>query len=176
MTNKKTLLVIDVQQYFINQFTKDVPVKILNYINKNKLEFDHILFFKFVNSETSNWVKVSHWPHMLKAPETNIVSKLQPFITSNNVFSKTAFSCFKSKQFSEYIKQNNLHKFYLCGLDTHAYIYCTAMEGYELGFDMKVIQNLCAASHGFEYHNNSLKALAKNLGDQVLISSTSSII
>ena len=37
MTNKKTLLIIDVQQYFINQFTKDVPIKILNYINKNNL-------------------------------------------------------------------------------------------------------------------------------------------
>lgn len=176
MNNQKTLLVIDVQKYFINQFTRHIPDKIARYLTQHKNQFDHILFFKFVNSETSNWVKISHWCHMLKAPETDIVSKLQPFITPNNLFTKTAFSCFKSKQFLEFIKKNNLRQFYLCGLDTHACIYCTTMEGYELGFYMKVIQDLCGASHGFEYHNNSLKALAKNLGDQVLISSTSSII
>lgn len=173
---KKALLVIDVQKYFINKFTRDIPGKIVKYLEDNKAKFDDILFFKFVNSRQSNWVRLSNWQKMFESPETDIVPELNQFTNQNNLFTKTAFSCFKAKGFTSFIKNKKINELYLCGLDTHACIYCTTMEGYELGFDIHVIADLCAASHGLNYHLNSIKALKRNLGDKIIINSTTKII
>jgi nicotinamidase-related amidase len=174
--DKKALLVIDVQNYFINQFTQHIPGQIAAFIEKNKYKFNSIFFFQFINSSDSNWVKISHWRKMLRSPEIDIVPRLRKFLTPDNLFPKTAFSCFKNKRFLKIIKINNLKNFYLCGLDTHACVYCTAMEAYESGFNVYVIKDLCAASHGLSYHKNSLRALIKNLGGQVIVDSITKII
>jgi len=168
----KALLIIDVQEYFINKFTKNIPGKIAKYLESNKTKFDYVLFFKFVNSRKSNWVRLSNWQKMFKSPETDIVPELNQQINKNNLFTKTAFSCFKANGFKNFIKNKKINDLYLCGLDTHACIYCTAMEAYELGFNIHVIADLCAASHGNKYHQNSLKALTRNLGKQVIIKSS----
>lgn len=169
--DKKALLVIDVQSFFINSFTKHLPKKISKFIGKNRDKFNFILFFKFVNSKKSNWVKVLNWHKMFSSPEIDLVPEFNKFLTRNNVFEKTAFSCFKSKKFIDFSKKNKVKEFYICGLDTHACIYCTTMEAFELGFNVKVIKDLCAASHGDKYHKNSLEALKRNLTDKVLINS-----
>jgi len=173
---KRALLVIDVQKYFINRYTQHIPEKIADFIKKNNNRFDYILFFKFLNSWQSNWVKISDWTKMFKSPEIDIVPELNQFVNKNNMFTKTAFSCFKAKGFADFVRNKKINDLYLCGLDTHACIYCTAMEAYELGFNIHVIADLCAASHGLNYHLNSLKALKRNLGDKIIINSTTKII
>jgi len=173
---KRALLVIDVQNYFINKFTNNIPGKIAKYLEINKTKFDYVLFFKFVNSRKSNWVRLSNWQKMFKSPEIDIVPELNQFVNKNNLFTKTAFSCFKAKGFADFVRNKKINDLYLCGLDTHACIYCTAMEAYELGFNIHVIADLCAASHGLNYHLNSLKALKRNLGDKIIINSTTKII
>lgn len=167
----KILLVIDLQKGFINQHTKNLPKKIANFISKNKNLFDQILFSQYVNNESSNWVKLYNWKNMQKSPEIDIVPQLQKFVSKNNLFQKKGFSCFKSNKFNKFIKNKNI-KLYICGLDTHACVYCTVMEAFELNFSIKIISDLCAASHGIEYHNQALNLLKRNLGDKILIKST----
>ena len=51
----KLLLIIDVQQDFINENTKEYVDKIESLIKIQ--EFNYITFTKFINSEDSTWYK-----------------------------------------------------------------------------------------------------------------------
>jgi len=164
---KTALLVIDVQKFFINQSTKDIPRKIASFIRRNN--FVNVYFFKFVNSKESNWYKAG-WRRMMNKEETDIVPELQLFSNNENTFTKSAFSVFRVKNFVEIIKKKNITKLLICGLDTHACIYTTTLEAYERGYMVNVISDLCGASHGKKYHSFALKSLLKNLGNQILIS------
>ena len=54
--NMKTLLlVIDLQQAFVNENTKSVVEKIDSLLNVNK--YDDAVFTRFINSDNSIWVK-----------------------------------------------------------------------------------------------------------------------
>jgi len=53
---KNSLIVIDVQNYFVNEHTKSIPEKIAQFIDKNKFNF--VLFTKFINREGSNYFKL----------------------------------------------------------------------------------------------------------------------
>ena len=51
----KLLLVIDVQNDFINNNTKDVKDRISELVNSK--EYNYIVFTKFINNENSIWYK-----------------------------------------------------------------------------------------------------------------------
>ena len=167
---KSVLLVIDVQKFFINRFTKDIPQKIAEFINKN--HFDCILFTKFVNDKNSNWYKAG-WKRMMNTKDTELVPELQKYSRKENTFTKTSFSIFRIKEIRQILEEKSIEKLFICGLDTHACIYATTLEAYEQGYNVKVIQDLCAASHGKKYHTEALDFLAKNLGKEILIFSNS---
>lgn len=46
---KNAIVVIDVQEYFLNEVTNNVPTKIARFLEKNGNKFDFVLFFKFIN-------------------------------------------------------------------------------------------------------------------------------
>ena len=52
---KSLLLIIDLQNVFINKETEKLPDKINELINQDK--YDNIAFTKFINSEDSIYVK-----------------------------------------------------------------------------------------------------------------------
>jgi len=53
---KKALIIIDVQNYFVNELTKSLPEKIVRYINKT--DYDFVVFTKFINKKGSNFFKL----------------------------------------------------------------------------------------------------------------------
>ncbi|MEI6462920.1 MAG: isochorismatase family cysteine hydrolase [bacterium] len=167
---KKALLVIDVQQFFINDSSKFLPIKIAGFLQKNK--FDFVYFFKFANSENSNWVKVQKWNKMINSDEQEVANELKPFLKSDNVFVKESnFSVFSIKAFNNILERNEINELFICGMDSDACVYVSAMEAFARGFDVKVLEDLCAASHGNEYHKSAIKMLQRNLGESTVISS-----
>lgn len=171
---KNALIIIDVQDYFLNENTKHILKKIADFLEEKQNEFDHILFFKFVNDRNSNWVKLLGWKGMLKPSETKIAPELKRFLKKDNVFIKrAAFSIFRIEKFKKFIKDKNISKLFLCGLDTHACIYVSTMEAFERGFKVKVIEDLCAAHHGKKYHQNAIDFLRRNLGKNTVVNSKS---
>jgi len=160
---KNALLIIDVQKFFINEFTKSIPKKVAYFIENHK--FDFVLFFKFINSKESNFVKSLNWHKMLNSPDIDIVIELEKFVTKDNVFTKSAFSAFKSEKFLKFLKENKIKKLYICGFDTDECVLSTAIEAFDLGFDVKVLQDLCASHHGRKYHNNAIEILERNAGN-----------
>lgn len=109
---------------------------------------------------------------MIKPEETKIAQDLKKYLKRDNTFiKKEAFSIFRTKEFNKFIRDNNISKLYICGLDTHACIYVSTMEAFERGFEVKVIEDLCAAHHGKEYHQNAINSLKRNLGKNLVVRS-----
>lgn len=163
------LLVIDVQSFFTNKYTKHLPQKIADFIKKH--EFDFILFFLFYNHPKSNFVKLHNWKKMYAPPETDAASELKPFLNENNTFKKYSFSVFKAEGFQEFLSQNKINHLYLCGIDTDACVLTSEMEAFERGFDAYVIEDLCSSHNGALYHQKAIDLLKKNLGKQAIIKS-----
>ena len=166
---KSALLIIDVQRFFINKFTKNIPIRIKEFIDKNN--FDFVLFSQFKNEADSPWYK-SGWKKMMTDEETNIVPELQKYSNNRSTFSKTAFSVFASEEFKTFMREENITDLYICGLNTHACVYATTLEAYSRGYHVHVIEDLCAASHGNQYHTQAINMLKKNLGSKVIMTSS----
>lgn len=156
------LLIIDVQKNFINNNTKKIPNKITNLINKN--HFDYIAFTKFINDENSNFYKMLNYKGCINEDDRKIVFDTQ----NNKVFTKRIYTAVND-EFKTYIKENEIKKVYLCGIDTDACVLKTAIDLFENNIDVKVIENCCMSHSGKKYHNYAIKMLKKLIGKESII-------
>ena len=163
------LLIIDVQNYFINEISKGLPGKIAGFIEKNK--FDFILFSQFFNTLNSFYYRLHHWDKMFASPDTDIIPELGKYVGKENVFKKYKFSVFTAQGFPEYLKLHYINQLFICGMDTDACIYMSEMEAVEKGYDAKVIKDLSLSQRGNKYHLKGIELLIKNLGKQSVITS-----
>jgi len=158
---KSALVVVDVQNYFINNNTKNLPHRIAKYIQENRNKFDYIIFTKFVNKKSSNFFKLLNWKTCSKPCDTDIHPAISEL--SNMTFEKSGFSIFSSKELKRFLESNKIRKLIICGTDTECCVYATAMEAFDRGFDVKVIEKLCGSSHGKANHRIGVKLFKENL-------------
>lgn len=156
----KALIVIDVQNYFINNYTRQLPKKIAKYIKDNK--FDHVLFTKFVNKQSSPWVRQLKWRKMFAGVGTQIHKDLSPFLNRNNVFSKISYSALKSKRLNRFLKNHKVKELHLCGIDTDSCVLATAFDAFDAGFKIKILEKLSISHSGKDYHKAAVKIIRKN--------------
>ena len=156
---KTALVVIDVQNYFVNEKTKELPAKIATYIRNNK--FDFVLFTQFINRKGSNFFKLLNWRKSTSSPEIDIHSTLVPFVTKNNLFKKYTYSIFKSKDFTEFLNKNRISKVYLCGIDSDSCVLASAFDAFDLDYEVKVLTDL-SMSHSGD-HSAALRIINRNI-------------
>ena len=159
--SKNALLVIDVQTYYINEHTKDMPGKIEDFIKQNN--FDFVLFTIFVNHKNSNMYKVFKWNKMMSSSDTDICENLIQFVHKDNVLQKDRYSVFKSEQFKDFLKINNVGELTLCGLDADACILASAYEGFDLGYKIHVLNELTGCHVGEDFRKYGLEIINKNI-------------
>lgn len=160
---KTALVVIDVQNYFVNKHTTNTVKKISDFISKHRQDFDFILFTKFVNKADSNYVKLLNWRKCFSSPDTDIPPELIKFVNKNNIFIKTAYSAFKSKEFCNFLKMNDIEKLFLCGIDTDACILSTAFDSFDLEYEVEILEDLCGSHYGKDFHDSAMRIVRKNI-------------
>ena len=161
--NNKLLLIIDIQQAFINKYTNHIPNLIEKHIDKNK--YGKIILGKFINTSNSKFVKDLNWLGCLDEKDTKIVLEdYQKF----PIIERTAYSVYNDK-LEKFLKENSIDTVYLCGLDTDACILKTAVDLFENNYNVKVLEKLCASSGGIEYHNYGIKLIKRFIGKDNII-------
>ena len=156
------LLVIDLQNDFINDNTKDIPNKIKKLIDNNF--FENIIFTKFINDENSNFYKILNYKGCMIEQGRNIAIDTK----DGMIIEKRGYTAFV-KELKEYIHNNDIKTIYLCGIDTDACVLKTALDLFENNYDIKVIED-CSMSHsGIEYHDYAISILKKMIGSQNII-------
>ncbi len=156
------LLVIDLQNAFINKYTEKLPDKIKVIIDNN--EYDHVAFTRFINFEDSIFVKKLNWRGCIQDKDKKIVIDTK----NNRVFDKSIYSAVNN-ELKEYIHKNQITEIYLCGIDTECCVLKTAFDLFESEYNVYVLKNYCACTHGKERHNRALEILKRNIGKSHII-------
>ena len=159
---KKLLLVIDVQNDFINDNTKDYVNKIEKLINSNK--YDEIVFTKFINNENSKWYKELNYKGCIDKQGQDIVIDTQEY----KIFEKTIYSALNN-ELRKFIKENDIEQIYLCGFDTDACVLKTALDLFENNYEVYVLKDYCMCSAGQKIHNETIENLKRLIGRKYVI-------
>ena len=156
------LLVIDLQNAFINKNTRNLPSKIEKIIKNN--QYDKIVFTRFINFDNSIFVKKLKYTRCINEEDRKIVVD----ITNNKVIDKTIYSAV-NEELIKFINANRIEKIYLCGIDTECCVLKTALDLFELGYEVYVLKKYCGCTHGIIRNNKALNTIKRNIGKNNVI-------
>lgn len=160
---KSALLVVDVQNYFINKNTQAVPGNIKKLIEDN--HWPVIVFSQFINQPDSQFVKQLNFTGCIKSPYSDIVDELKPWVKKDNIFQKCAFSIFGSPDFEKYLQKNKIDELVICGLDTDYCVLADCFNAFDRGYKVSVVADCCASfTSGKVGHLAALEIIRKSLG------------
>ena len=134
------LLIIDLQKNFINEYTKEVLLKIEKLLSKNI--FDYVAFTKFINDTNSQFCKILNYKGCIDDEDRKIVIDTKNY----PIFDKRIYTTL-NLEFKIFLEKNNIKTIYLCGIDTDACVLKTAVDLFENNYDVKVIEGNIFSSH-----------------------------
>jgi nicotinamidase-related amidase len=157
---KTAIIVIDLQNEFMNGRTKPLVKKIRRHIESGK--YDFVVFSKFVNSPDSNFVKKLRWNKCKESPEKDLA--LDPFEFSKNprIFEKHTYSLFESREFRDFLEKNKVSKLYFCGLDLEACVLASVFDAFDRDYDYEILFELCGSSAGKNMFGCARKIIGRN--------------
>ena len=156
---KRALLVIDVQGYFINGYSKHIPNAISQHISSHN--YDYIIFTRFVNKKGYVFEKLLNWKGCRGGDDIKIAPELRQLAEKHHVFTKHTFSVFHSEEFLGFLEGTSIDHFDICGLDANACVLLAAFELFDRGYSIRVIDELIG-SHNGEGLSEAAKLIIKN--------------
>ncbi len=159
---ERVFAVVDIQNVFLNDENKFIVSALEHFLSKNKARFDQVVFFKFVNTSSSNFVKKLGYNKAMDKKETVIPSNLKRY--ADRIIERTSFSVFVPK-FTNLLSRDA--RVFLAGLDSDACIMASAYHGFDLGYDIRVVKDL-SFSKDIDFHRIAFKILNRNLGPIVV--------
>ena len=155
------LIIVDVQLGFINEFTHHISQRIARLIERD--EYAPILFTRFINAPDGPYQRFLDWHNCSEEPEINIVPELEPWAKPENVFSKEGL-CGMPDKLASYLREQDLKRVFLVGIDTDMCVLKMAMDVFDLGIEPIVLTDYCASTAGLQAHLAGLAVLSRNIG------------
>lgn len=162
---KKALIVIDLEKGFLTKYTKDLPLKIKNFIEREGGKYDLVIFTQYKNHPKSNFVKQFGYKRFTKKTEYNIVNELKDLVNKKNLFVKDTYSSFVDKKLPDTLKKNKISEVHLLGIDTENCVLTFARDAFDRGYKVVVLKNLCRSHRSPKLHKAALEIIEKNIGE-----------
>ena len=159
------LLVVDVQQGFINEFTHHIPQRVARLIKQG--DYAPILFTRFVNQADGPYSQLLNWHNCDREPETSLVPELQPYTKPECVYTKPGL-CGLPKELIQCLEQRQIKRINVVGIDTDMCVLKIAMDLFDHGIEPIVLTDCCASTAGLQAHLAGLAVLSRNIGAQRL--------
>ncbi|KNE83370.1 isochorismatase family cysteine hydrolase [Streptomyces xinghaiensis] len=167
------LLVIDVQRGFINQHSRRVLPAIVQLVERWRATGAPMVLTRFHNEPGSPYETITGWTRLRTAKEQALVEELAPFTDSAVTVIDKAQSSVFTPEGAQLIRDQGWSDLVLCGIDTDACVYDSAVAAYQSGYRPWIVTDACASTGGPEYHDAALLLAARNLGaDQLVTSET----
>jgi nicotinamidase-related amidase len=160
----RAIIIIDVQNGFINPSTEHIPAKIKSLLDA--VVFEHRIFTQFFNPPGSPYEELLHWARLRSDDEVAIVRELLTY--PSIVFKKPIYSCL-SPDFLRYAETHQLKQFYLAGIDTDCCVLKCAVDLFEQGFKPMVLADCCMSCGGRAAHDAALSILPRFIGRNQVI-------
>ncbi len=158
MSNSKNcLLIVDVQNGFINDLTKHIPPL----VEEAQLKYDYVVATRFFNPDNSFFRTLIKWNRF--AIESNDFPLAFNAREDALIIDKPIYTCI-SENFIKWLKDRNVSLVYVCGIDTDICVTKCAVDLFEHGVEPVVLSSLCASHAGNDAHNNALSTLKRYIG------------
>lgn len=158
------LLIVDMQEGFINEYTQNTK----NNINKllSTVTFDTIISSKFVNTKDSPCVIIANWCDMFEKPDTNLIPKVA--IYSDEVIVKDVYSMV-TRQLLHHIKNHGYDNVFVVGVNTDCCVLKTVLDLFEYNIRPIILADYCGSTMGYKIHDNSIEILGALIGEHNII-------
>lgn len=155
------LIVVDVQEGFINQYTEHIPERVVRLIGQG--DFDPILFTRFINTESGPYRRFMDWHDCAEEPEINLAPELLPHAADDHTFEKDGYAGMP-ENLARYLDNQNIQRATIVGIDTDMCVLKVAMDIFDLNIEPIVLVDCCASTSGLQSHLAGLAVLARNIG------------
>jgi len=156
---KRALLVIDVQDIFMNRHVEHIPGRIVSLINA--AEYAIYVEAIFHAEPGSIWDRQQQWSgpkngHLASMPElSSALAKKQAVRLE-----KDTRSAFRSEfPLHKYLQDNDIEEVHIVGVDTSDCVLATAHEAFDLGYFTFVIEECCEVAHDRTLHEKAVDIL-----------------
>lgn len=156
-----TLLVVDVQHCFLNDFTRHIPDRIVRLIEREA--YDRVLFIRFINTPDSPYRRFLDWHECQDEPDTALPSALARFADDERTFSKPGLTGLPDK-LAAYLADWDVQEVDLCGIDTDMCVLKVAMDLFDRRIRPVILTDCCASTAGLQAHLAGLAVLSRNIG------------
>lgn len=160
-----TLLVVDVQHGFLNEYTRHIPNRVARLIAQN--EHAPVYFTRFVNVEGSPFRRLLDWHDSTEPPGTELAHAIASHASDENVFTKSGVAGLPDS-LAEVLIQRKTTEVRLVGIDTDMCVLKVAMDLFDLNIRPVIYTDCCASTGGLQSHLAGLAVLARNIGAQNL--------
>jgi nicotinamidase-related amidase len=157
----RPLLVVDVQNGFINDFTDHIPARIARLIETRT--FEPVLFTRFVNEPGSPYQRLLEWHDSAEPPETDLVPELERFASPGNVYVKRGLTGMP-QELADRLARDGVEEINVIGIDTDMCVLKIAMDLFDAGIEPIVLVDCCASTAGLQAHLAGLAILSRNIG------------
>lgn len=151
------LLIIDVQNGFINDATRHIPARVEDLARR----YDAVIVTRFINREGSAHRRLIHWDRFAPGSEDTPLAFAPP--EGAAMIEKYTYSCVDAG-FRARLEVLGAEEVHICGIATDNCVLKCAVDLFESGFRPVVLADACASHAGADYHRWALKILKRMIG------------
>lgn len=158
----KALLIIDVQNGFVNDKTKHIPAL----VEKLQDNYNLVIATRFINLPDSPFRRLIKWDHL--SPESDEIELAFKPKESAIIIDKYIYSCIDDS-FVSLLKENDINAVDICGIDTDICVTKCAVDLFERNITPFVLKDYCATHADAEIQESALVILARYIGKSQII-------
>lgn len=160
----KLLIIIDMQQGFRSEeserLLENIKALIRRFGEKNAV------FACFRNAEGSAFGRKLGWKGLQNAEDTNIIKELD-----SKDIRKVWHSGYTvlNTDMKNLLKERGIDRIFICGVYTDVCVIKAAMDFFDAGFDVFVIEDVCASLHKKSNHDSAIESMKHIIGKENVI-------
>ena len=158
----KALLIVDVQNGFVNEKTKHIP----RLVEKLQYNYDLVIATRFINLPDSPFRRLIKWDHL--SPDTDEIELAFKPKEGVVVVDKYIYSCI-DETFLRLLKDNGIEAVDICGIDTDICVTKCAVDLFERNITPYVLKDYCATHADADVQESALIILARYIGKTQII-------
>lgn len=160
----RCLLIIDMQDEFLNEHTEKVFDNIMELVLNE--DYNYTLATEYKNHKESACYRMLNWKERceLESSLDRRIESWADFIVSRNTYSKC------DNGLLALLRTHKISNVDIVGVNTDACVLATAFSLFEAKQEFRVISDLCASTEGEDIHNAALLVMKSALGVNRIIS------
>jgi nicotinamidase-related amidase len=171
MERKAALIVVDMQNGFLNHHTEHLVAKVAGLIDRWSATGQPVVFTRYLNHPGSPFERLIHWTRLQTSPETDIAPGLLAHVEQAvAVIDKPAYSWF-TPQAASLAAEERWSDLVFCGVATESCVLKSAADAFERGFTPWIVSDACASDAGPEIHDAGLRIARRFIGSGQLVTS-----